>query len=67
MRGANVPGLIDTILADTIPMHGRMIHGQNQGKLFEESQAYDIHGRVCLSLLSSTYVQTAKYNSSFEQ
>jgi hypothetical protein len=48
MRKANVPGLIDAVLAETIPMHGRMIHGQKQGKFFEESQAYDIHGRVCL-------------------
>ena len=30
-------------------MHGRMIHGQRGGKLFEESQLYDIHGRVCTS------------------
>ena len=54
MRNANVPGLIDAVLAETIPMHGRMIHGQKQGKLFEESQAYDIHGRV-RSKLSQMY------------
>lgn len=46
MRNAQVPGLIEAVLSDTIPMHGRMIHGQAHGKLFEESQAYDIHGRV---------------------
>jgi kynurenine 3-monooxygenase len=50
MRNANVPGLLDSILAETIPMHGRMIHGQKNGELFEESQAYDIHGRVCVYL-----------------
>ena len=46
MRKANCPGLVDSILADTIPMHGRMIHGRKNETLFEESQAYDIHGRV---------------------
>ncbi|KAK5111153.1 hypothetical protein LTR62_005353 [Meristemomyces frigidus] len=38
--------LLGTILADTIPMHGRMIHGQDShGGLTEESQQYDVHGR----------------------
>lgn len=46
MRNAKCPGLLDTVLAETIPMYGRMIHGEKKGKLFEESQAYDIHGRV---------------------
>jgi len=46
MRNANCPGLLDAVLAETIPMHGRMIHGEKNGKIFEESQAYDIHGRV---------------------
>ncbi|KAF2436899.1 FAD/NAD(P)-binding domain-containing protein [Tothia fuscella] len=45
MRNAQVPGLIEAVLSDTIPMHGRMIHGQKNGQIFEESQAYDIHGR----------------------
>jgi hypothetical protein len=27
-------------------MHGRMIHGAKQGEIYEESQNYDIHGRV---------------------
>lgn len=46
MKQANYPGLVDAILSETIPMYGRMIHGQKNGSLFEESQAYDIHGRV---------------------
>lgn len=30
-------------------MEGRMIHGKNaKGDLYEQAQAYDIHGRVCL-------------------
>ena len=29
-------------------MRGRMVHGQTKdGKLFQESQDYDIKGRVC--------------------
>jgi hypothetical protein len=27
-------------------MHGRMIHGAKQGEVYEESQNYDIYGRV---------------------
>jgi kynurenine 3-monooxygenase len=46
MRKANRPALLDAVLKETIPMHGRMIHGQNLGKPFEESPTYDIHGRV---------------------
>ncbi|KIW07081.1 hypothetical protein, variant [Verruconis gallopava] len=45
MRNAKCKGLVESVLADTIPMHGRMIHGIKNGSLFEESQAYDIHGR----------------------
>ena len=33
-------------MSDTIPMYGRMIHGQDsKGQLTEESQKYDVHGR----------------------
>ncbi|THY29040.1 kynurenine 3-monooxygenase [Aureobasidium pullulans] len=46
LREANVPGLIEAVLEETIPMHGRMIHGEKQGELYEESQNYDIHGRA---------------------
>ena len=30
-------------------MHGRMIHGRDKttNEIFEESQLYDVHGRVC--------------------
>ncbi|TID13474.1 General transcriptional corepressor [Venturia nashicola] len=45
MRNAKCDGLLDTILAQTIPMHGRMIHGGKKGKISEESQAYDVNGR----------------------
>ncbi|OCK82524.1 kynurenine 3-monooxygenase [Lepidopterella palustris CBS 459.81] len=45
MRKANCPGLLDAVLDETIPMHGRMIHGERQGKLFQDVQLYDVHGR----------------------
>lgn len=51
MRHAQCEGLIDAVLGETIPMHGRMIHGRKQtGELYEESQQYDVHGRVCTHL-----------------
>jgi kynurenine 3-monooxygenase len=47
MKLADRPGFVDEVMKETIPMHGRMIHGRsNGGELWSESQAYDIHGRV---------------------
>jgi kynurenine 3-monooxygenase len=46
MRMANRPLLVESVLKQTIPMHGRMIHGEKDEKLYEQSQTYDIHGRV---------------------
>ena len=49
MKLADADGLLDDVLRETIPMHGRMIHGRGKdGELYEDSQAYDAHGRVCL-------------------
>lgn len=46
MRHAGSEGFLDAVLDDTIPMHGRMIHGRDSnGSLTEESQLYDVHGR----------------------
>lgn len=47
MKQSNRQGLIDKVLGNTIPMKGRMIHGRDQGRLWEAAQAYDVHGRVC--------------------
>ena len=48
MRLARSDGLLENVLKETIPMHARMIHGRRKnGELFEESQKYDAHGRVC--------------------
>jgi kynurenine 3-monooxygenase len=48
LKKANRLNLLASVLNQTIPMYGRMIHGEEHGKLVEKSQAYDIHGRVCL-------------------
>ncbi|RMJ10649.1 Kynurenine 3-monooxygenase [Fusarium kuroshium] len=47
MRHAGQPGLLDHVMATTIPMRGRMIHGRGPtGALFEQSQDYDVKGRA---------------------
>ena len=47
MRQAQCEGLLEDVLAETIPMHARMIHGRRKnGDLLEESQAYAANGRV---------------------
>lgn len=47
MRKSDSPKLIEAILGETIPMYGRMIHGQDShGGLTETSQQYDVHGRA---------------------
>lgn len=44
--------LLDHVLAATIPMRGRMIHGKKaSGELYEEPQDYDVHGRVSYGFL----------------
>jgi hypothetical protein len=49
MRTAECPDLVESIMAETIPMHARMIHARNKlGDLYQESQEYDIHHRVSL-------------------
>ncbi|KAF2173163.1 hypothetical protein M409DRAFT_62755 [Zasmidium cellare ATCC 36951] len=47
IRHSDSPKLLEAILAETIPMHGRMIHGQGKGgELTEFAQQYDVHGRA---------------------
>ncbi|KAK3313078.1 hypothetical protein B0H66DRAFT_569497 [Apodospora peruviana] len=51
MRNAGQPKLIDHVMAATLPMRGRMIHGKRpNGDLYEESQDYDVHGRSILAI-----------------
>nr|POF27605.1 kynurenine 3-monooxygenase [Quercus suber] len=46
IRKSGSPRLLDSILDETIAMHGRMIHGQDSSKILTEtSQQYDVHGR----------------------
>ncbi|KAK0516305.1 hypothetical protein JMJ35_000908 [Cladonia borealis] len=46
MRESKCEGLLEDVLAETIPMHARMIHGRRKnGEIYEESQAYDANGR----------------------
>ncbi|ROV89127.1 hypothetical protein VSDG_08878 [Cytospora chrysosperma] len=43
--------LLDHVLAATIPMRGRMIHGRKAGgHLYEEPQDYDVHGRTIFAV-----------------
>ncbi|KAK1830094.1 hypothetical protein QBC39DRAFT_354735 [Podospora conica] len=51
MRHAGQPKLINHVMAATIPMRGRMIHGRRaNGQLYEESQDYDAHGRTIFAV-----------------
>ena len=47
MRGSGHASLVQTVMAGTIPMRGRMIHGQSPlGEVYEHAQDYDAKGRV---------------------
>lgn len=47
IRGSGCPGLLESVMEETVPMRGRMIHGKDgKGALFDEPQDYDVHGRV---------------------
>ncbi|KAK5661842.1 hypothetical protein OQA88_9946 [Cercophora sp. LCS_1] len=51
MRHSGQPKLIEHVMAATIPMRGRMIHGRRpNGEHYEEAQDYDIHGRSILAI-----------------
>jgi kynurenine 3-monooxygenase len=46
LRSSGDESLLDEILKETLPMHGRMVHVRNAaGKIVEDSQLYDVHGR----------------------
>jgi kynurenine 3-monooxygenase len=47
MRHAGQPELLESVMAATVAMRGRMIHGRTKsGALYEQSQDYDVYGRV---------------------
>ena len=57
MRQSGNQAILETILADTIPMYGRMIHGKNQaGTPYRTAQLYDpVRGKVLFSTLLIIY------------
>ncbi|KAE8353974.1 kynurenine 3-monooxygenase [Aspergillus coremiiformis] len=54
LKGSNRDGMVEKILNDAIPMHGRMIHGRDDGRLWEAAQVYDVHGQAINSVDRST-------------
>ncbi|KAH7079002.1 kynurenine 3-monooxygenase [Paraphoma chrysanthemicola] len=50
LRQTGLPGLADAVLAETFPMHGRMIHVRKQGQYVRQAQAYDARGRSLLAM-----------------
>ncbi|KAI9171881.1 Kynurenine 3-monooxygenase [Paramyrothecium foliicola] len=51
MRQAGRPELLENVMAATIPMRGRMIHGKDaQGNLQQQSQDYDVRGRAIFAV-----------------
>ncbi|KAE8150524.1 kynurenine 3-monooxygenase [Aspergillus avenaceus] len=54
LKQSHREGMIEKIVNDAIPMHGRMIHGRDNGKLWEAAQAYDVHGQAINSVDRST-------------
>ncbi|KAL2850009.1 hypothetical protein BJX68DRAFT_237191 [Aspergillus pseudodeflectus] len=45
IEGSHRPDVISKILQEVVPLYGRMIHGRDNGRLWEAPQAYDVHGR----------------------
>ncbi|KAG5935272.1 Kynurenine 3-monooxygenase [Claviceps monticola] len=51
MRQAGHSNLLAKLMAKTIPMRGRMIHGKSrEGELYEHSQDYDVKGRAIYAI-----------------
>lgn len=48
LRQTGLPDLAEKVLAETFPMHGRMIHIRKLGEYVRQAQQYDAHGRVRL-------------------
>jgi hypothetical protein len=47
MRESRRPTLLEKVMAGTIYMRGRMIHGKSaSGEFTNDAQDYDVHGRV---------------------
>jgi kynurenine 3-monooxygenase len=46
LRKTGLSDLADAVLAETFPMHGRMIHVRKNGEYVRQPQIYDARGRV---------------------
>jgi kynurenine 3-monooxygenase len=46
LRQTGLSDLADAVLAETFPMHGRMIHVRKNGEYVRQPQIYDARGRV---------------------
>lgn len=54
--------LLESIMKEAIPMGGRMIHGETANKeLYEQSQDYDIHGRVWIPVIKTIFSLLMKF------
>lgn len=52
MRHSGRADLVTKVKKEVLPMRARMIHGKKiNGELYEQSQEYDIHGRVLAFLI----------------
>ncbi|KAF2704904.1 kynurenine 3-monooxygenase [Pleomassaria siparia CBS 279.74] len=50
LRETGLSDIVDLILGETFPMHGRMIHVTKLGKYVREAQMYDARGKSLLAL-----------------
>ncbi|KAF2794787.1 kynurenine 3-monooxygenase [Melanomma pulvis-pyrius CBS 109.77] len=50
LRQTGLSEIVDLILGETFPMHGRMIHVRKLGKYVREAQLYDARGKSLLAM-----------------
>ncbi|KAF2856699.1 kynurenine 3-monooxygenase-like protein [Plenodomus tracheiphilus IPT5] len=50
LRKTGLSDLADAVLAETFPMHGRMIHVRKNGEYVRQPQQYDARGRSLLAM-----------------
>ncbi|KAL6705841.1 kynurenine 3-monooxygenase, mitochondrial precursor [Coniothyrium glycines] len=50
LRQTGLSNLADAVLAETFPMHGRMIHIRKNGEYVRQPQLYDARGRSLLAM-----------------
>ncbi|KAF2022256.1 kynurenine 3-monooxygenase-like protein [Aaosphaeria arxii CBS 175.79] len=50
LRETALPEIVESVLSETFPMQGRMIHVQKNGKYIREAQLYDARGKKLLAM-----------------